>query len=756
MFVKQYLQEYTPSSSGNKEVSLEGPSGKTWPVSILGWKYSSMGFKTGWRRFATDHGLVVGDIVIFRMICKGYFVVQIFERWGLEKGGLITHDEDKCHHGKRKHREQDGPFYVDTEEVAKLKQGQKVARIFEEEDMVFRPTIHDAEIDELLILDYEQRGPTRELSPGNKNSVVIVSQSSQRSICCSLQQTANDAQVKLPNIQKCQNLKTNPLHKIKRSVMKSTVGVRQSVNSNTERSVDDKERIRYTFVSQRRPVSQTERDAALKAAKALKTKGPAVRKIMTVSNVYRGFWLGIPTKFAVKYLPAQTEPITLLDSSGNTWRAKWLGNRRNGGLSGGWRRFTFDHNLEEGDVCTFELVDNKKLVLKVHICRVVELSDCTFKPLQKSWEEPKDLTTLVKQLQQPQNCSPFLGKMRGAINSETDYRNRKRSTLDEFRQQKKFEQSENLEKYPSGSLSKVALDCCSKRGKMGSPCGSHVEELIGMENENGRKLVPSTGTVEGKGKSQNRAFLRYVGVKQELESKGVQETEKKEVEIQLIAPSDNEQVLVSSVVKKEITTSDFVDVEGVPLTCSQNLFSTCSMYKSLQCNQQICIKEEAVGLENRTIVPLPSQNPEYCNTVSMDGNFMKKESGEGAINESCVNESATVESNSPVPNILENQDDVSKALNRAEQRQAKKGKSKLVKKCSRRAVGKEIEREYYEVERLISRRRGRKEDEFLVQLGDPTTKTKDNDNHTIACDEEDGAWWVPLSHFKCGFKSCHL
>lgn len=58
---------------------------------------------------------------------------------------------------------------------------------------------------------------------------------------------------------------------------------------------------------------------------------------------------------------------------------------------------------------------------------------------------------------------------------------------------------------------------------------------------------------------------------------------------------------------------------------------------------------------------------------------------------------------------------------------------------------------YYEVERLVSRRKGKREDEFLVLLGAEACHEQSS-----KCDREDGGWWVPISYFKSGFKTCCL
>ncbi|GLJ29381.1 hypothetical protein SUGI_0579320 [Cryptomeria japonica] len=83
---------------------------------------------------------------------------------------------------------------------------------------------------------------------------------------------------------------------------------------------------------------------------------------------------GLSRDFTKRWLPDQRIEITLLGPRGKKWRVQYLGDRSNPGLSGGWKGFAIDNNLEEGDVCVFELEDKKNFTLKVHIYRVVE--DC--------------------------------------------------------------------------------------------------------------------------------------------------------------------------------------------------------------------------------------------------------------------------------------------------------------------------------------------------------------------------------------------
>lgn len=62
---------------------------------------------------------------------------------------------------------------------------------------------------------------------------------------------------------------------------------------------------------------------------------------------------GLPTHFCKENLPPIEWKMVLEDEQGNEHIVLYLG--RKNGLSGGWRGFAIDHNLEDGDVLVFEL-----------------------------------------------------------------------------------------------------------------------------------------------------------------------------------------------------------------------------------------------------------------------------------------------------------------------------------------------------------------------------------------------------------------
>ncbi|GAB2267260.1 hypothetical protein Dimus_002245 [Dionaea muscipula] len=93
---------------------------------------------------------------------------------------------------------------------------------------------------------------------------------------------------------------------------------------------------------------------------------PVFVKPMLQSHVTGGFWLGLPIQFCKTHLPHHDEIVTLVDEDNQKWKTKYLAEKN--GLSGGWRGFSIDHELVDGDALVFQLI--KPTTFKVYIIRV--------------------------------------------------------------------------------------------------------------------------------------------------------------------------------------------------------------------------------------------------------------------------------------------------------------------------------------------------------------------------------------------------
>ncbi|KAI3762938.1 hypothetical protein L1987_53380 [Smallanthus sonchifolius] len=92
---------------------------------------------------------------------------------------------------------------------------------------------------------------------------------------------------------------------------------------------------------------------------------PSFVKPMLPSHVTGGFWLGLPGYFCRKHLPKNDGTVTLIDEEGEEFPTVYLAHKI--GLSGGWRGFSFSHELVDGDALVFHLI--QPTVFKVYIIR---------------------------------------------------------------------------------------------------------------------------------------------------------------------------------------------------------------------------------------------------------------------------------------------------------------------------------------------------------------------------------------------------
>ncbi|KAK4264717.1 hypothetical protein QN277_025853 [Acacia crassicarpa] len=92
---------------------------------------------------------------------------------------------------------------------------------------------------------------------------------------------------------------------------------------------------------------------------------PSLIKYMLPSHVSGGFRLGFPKHFCEMHLPKVDSMLILEDENGRQYGTKYR--IRKAGLSGGWRGFSIAHNLLEGDVLVFHLIQSR--MFKVFIIR---------------------------------------------------------------------------------------------------------------------------------------------------------------------------------------------------------------------------------------------------------------------------------------------------------------------------------------------------------------------------------------------------
>ncbi|KAL5788447.1 hypothetical protein ACOSP7_005396 [Xanthoceras sorbifolium] len=114
-------------------------------------------------------------------------------------------------------------------------------------------------------------------------------------------------------------------------------------------------------------IAAEERERAINIAKMFKPKNPSFMIILRSRNITKCF-LYMPVEFANKYLSRDVKLINLQVSEGREWPVQ-IAWRYWGGpdLTRGWARFLKDNNLKKDDICVFELIRKKDILLKVSV-----------------------------------------------------------------------------------------------------------------------------------------------------------------------------------------------------------------------------------------------------------------------------------------------------------------------------------------------------------------------------------------------------
>lgn len=96
------------------------------------------------------------------------------------------------------------------------------------------------------------------------------------------------------------------------------------------------------------------------------------KQMCLVYNVFILLVQYLPSCFAEKNLSGVSGFIKLQTSEGRQWPVRCLYRGGRAKLSQGWYEFSLENNLGEGDVCVFELLKMREIVLKVTTYRVLD------------------------------------------------------------------------------------------------------------------------------------------------------------------------------------------------------------------------------------------------------------------------------------------------------------------------------------------------------------------------------------------------
>ncbi|KAL5790799.1 hypothetical protein ACOSQ2_005687 [Xanthoceras sorbifolium] len=129
--------------------------------------------------------------------------------------------------------------------------------------------------------------------------------------------------------------------------------------------------------ARKRKVRTNEREREIHAAKAFEPANPYCRVVLQPSYLTI---MCLPSSFSKKHFNGVSGFIKLQISNGKQWTVRCINRRQRAVFSQGWRAFILDNNLGEGDVCVFEVLRSRDIVVKVSVFRVLKSAEFVNRP----------------------------------------------------------------------------------------------------------------------------------------------------------------------------------------------------------------------------------------------------------------------------------------------------------------------------------------------------------------------------------------
>ncbi|XP_058220950.1 B3 domain-containing protein REM16-like isoform X1 [Rhododendron vialii] len=300
-----------------KNVTVIGPSGAKWNVGLVA-SGDTLLFKHGWKEFVEDHSLKEDDVLIFKYNGDSRFDVLIFNGWS------FCERESSYFVRKCKHTELD-PGFQTKRNMGESESSVEVGHDSLDCGVGCSPTKKPRNNENLQSARLGRRTQARTRDGASD----VMTHHGKRVVAKKVNSVAKDGSVAGYSLQ---------------------------------------------YVSNRRPVTEEEKENALKMAFAASTPDSFI-VVMRATHVYRKFFMSIPSEWVLSYLLHKNQDVILrVKEKENTWHANYYGTVGNsGGLVGGWKDFAVENNLEESDVCLFELASGTHdgIVMDVSIFRVV-------------------------------------------------------------------------------------------------------------------------------------------------------------------------------------------------------------------------------------------------------------------------------------------------------------------------------------------------------------------------------------------------
>ncbi|KAK2665197.1 hypothetical protein Ddye_003771 [Dipteronia dyeriana] len=323
MIPEKFVRKFGDELSAVAKLTV--PNGHAWHVGFTK-DGRKMWFDDGWPDFVNHFSICVGYFLVFRYIKNSNFHVLIFDTTACEiqypyfRGGAKTEEQNFAHHDEMK----------DDNSV-------------------------------------EIVGFTTPNSPSNslQNKAFIKHPRSSSKLYMPPSQPSFG---QAPGINRCGKCGT--------SFKSPNFKHPNNPDSSTQHKHEEKVKMQLRFdendTVRKRKVSTNERKRQIDAANAFEPSNPFCRVVMQPSYIAT---LCLPSCFSQKHLIGVSSFIKLQISDGKQWPVRCLYRSKRATLGQGWRAFILDNDLGEGDVCVFEVLRSRDIVLQVTVFRILERAE---------------------------------------------------------------------------------------------------------------------------------------------------------------------------------------------------------------------------------------------------------------------------------------------------------------------------------------------------------------------------------------------
>ncbi|OMO73762.1 hypothetical protein COLO4_26871 [Corchorus olitorius] len=320
---REFMSNFRENLS--ETIRLRGPSGCIWTVELKR-VFDHVVFLKGWEEFVKDHSLERLDLLVFHYEGHSTFNVLIFDWSGREREeAYFVRQNGACSSNARRVSQQE-----DVENLDKLKKSRG------------NPSSK-------AVPNREKHPPEGKSAAATEGIHEVSMDESEEEDSVSSMEASEDWSDESVSLKKRKS-------KTKQGKMK-----RRSYH--------------MYYLSNRRVITEEEKQRPCELARLHSSTRPYGSIVMKPCHVCKDFRVTIPKKWQMSISDSVKRALLKVPPGEKTWPVSIRRFRTSKLMQKGWAKFVLDNNLEEHDVCVFELNEEGNtecIVLNVIICRVLD------------------------------------------------------------------------------------------------------------------------------------------------------------------------------------------------------------------------------------------------------------------------------------------------------------------------------------------------------------------------------------------------